>query len=536
MSGSFARDLLNPIFNGIQDTIIIGLREARVKEGFRYVAALSTKDNGAIVLNLDAEELMEFRKRIGFGILLNRVTDNEGIVYTALEDSSGLLAASSNVSNLDNIYESQFLSESMQENKFKWRFTNFDGSELFEAVHPFEQDGRYIGLFRIGLSLDPLNAVYDRITTRIISSAVLLLVLGTLLLAFVFARQNFNLLSRKYEYIESFSNKLIKHANDIIIVVNEQKTIININPAGRKFFNLTNESNLTLSLDRLLCEEAEAKIFNTDSNIIETTCNTESGKKQLLISRSKFRDSEDRLNYVLIMKDLTNLKELEAQVERSKQLTAMGHLASGVAHEIRNPLNAIGTIVQQLKMDFEPVNDKEDYERFTSLIYKEVKRINKTIESFLKLARPEPINRETFSLNELFEELSVQYNRSLEEKNISFIVNSEFNGIVNWDRDQIKQVFINLISNAKDAINNGGNIELSCFEFEEEVVIKILDNGEGISEENLNKIFNLYFTTKASGTGVGLGIVQRIINEHGGLISVDSTPKVGTVFTIKMKP
>ncbi len=535
MSGPFAAEFLQPIFSGEKDTIIIGLREAKVKEGYRYVAALATNDNGAIVLNLDAEELLDFRKRIGFGILLNRVTENEGIVYTALEDYSGILAASSNVDSLDNIEESEFLSDALDQNMFNWRFANFNDAEIFEAVHPFEPEGRSRGLFRIGLSLDPLNTVYDRITTRIITSSLLLLILGTFILAIVFARQNFSVIEKKYSYMESFSNQLIEKANDIIIVLNENRSVVNINPSGKQFFNLPVGQNISVNLNELICIDAEEKVFNNPSHIIETTCVRENKKNHLLISRSEFRDSEDNQNYVLIIKDLTSIKELEEQVERGKQLTAMGHLASGVAHEIRNPLNAIGTIVQQLRKDFEPVEDKEDYLSFTNLIYNEVKRINRTVQSFLKLARPVPLQRSEFSFDAFMNDVVLQYESNLREHNIDLTIENDFHGTVNWDKDQVKQVFINLITNARDAIKKNGEIKISVNRLDQFVVVKIEDNGDGIPEESLGKIFNLYYTTKAEGNGLGLGITQRIINEHGGLITVDSTEGKGTTFAIKLK-
>jgi PAS domain S-box-containing protein len=490
-----------------------------MQQGYRYVTVLSTDSDGAIVINMDAEQLLEFRGRIGFGILLNRMTENEGVIYTALEDSSGILAASGNVKSLDNIVESDFLSESIENKQFNWRFTDFNGTEIFEAVHPFDVDDETIGLFRIGLSLAPLNAVNERITNRIILIGILLLVLGTVLLVLVFYRQNFDILRKQYQYMEGFAHQLINNANDIIIVLNRLKQIKEINPAGEKFFELSSDQIKNYDLNKLLCEGAENQIFNTSSQIIETTCLRGEEKKHLLLSRSSFEDSEKELFYVLIIRDLTSIKELEQQIERGKQLTAMGNLASGVAHEIRNPLNAIGTIIQQLGRDFEPTADKEEYYSFTKLVYNEVKRINKTIESFLKLAKPEPIVRKHFILSEFLKDIELQHKRNLEDKNIKLIVENYYDGEVFWDEDQIKQVLINLISNAGDAIVNTGEIKITAKQ----------------QEENIGKIFNLYFTTKADGSGIGLGIIQRIINEHGGIISVDSKIGEGTKFTIKLK-
>jgi signal transduction histidine kinase len=212
----------------------------------------------------------------------------------------------------------------------------------------------------------------------------------------------------------------------------------------------------------------------------------------------------------------------------------MGQLASGVAHEIRNPLNSIATIVQQLDKDFEPSANNEEYHSLAKIVSKEVKRMNMTIENFLRFSKPEPIIKSKFVIKELIDSLVEQFSPLLSEKGIELIINQTWNGEVNWDRNQIKQVLINLIKNSVEAIASFGKIELIISNRDNQVILKVLDNGEGIPKENLQKIFNLYFTSKAKGTGVGLSIIQRIINEHDGIITVESDSKIGTDFTISL--
>jgi len=266
--------------------------------------------------------------------------------------------------------------------------------------------------------------------------------------------------------------------------------------------------------------------------IQQIECNIKEKHKEIIVSRSKFLDENSDENIVLIIKDLTEIKKLEKQISRSEQMNAMGQLASGVAHEIRNPLNSIGTIVQQLDKDFEPIADKDEYHSLAKIVSKEVQRMNKTIENFLRFSRPEPIEKTEFNLSDLLHAVIMQFNPLVVEKNIKLISRINWEGIVFWDKNQIKQVLINLIKNSMEAIFNDGIIELSVSKEKEDVIIKIKDNGEGIPKENLQKIFNLYFTSKAKGTGIGLSIIQRIINEHDGIITVDSIVGEGTVFTI----
>jgi signal transduction histidine kinase len=234
-----------------------------------------------------------------------------------------------------------------------------------------------------------------------------------------------------------------------------------------------------------------------------------------------------------VLRDLTEQKLLEKQIERSERLSAMGELASSVAHEIRNPLNSIGTIAQQLGKDFYPKENEEEFKSLTQVVYKEVRRINETIESFLKFSKPQPIKSEKFAAHELFDQLAKQYNSLLAKKNIVLNMNIADIGDVVWDKTQMTQVFINLFENAISAVADKGEIRIDVAERKEkQVEIIFADNGSGISSENLKRIFNLYFTTKSKGSGIGLSVVQKIISEHNGLISVQSEPGKGTIFTI----
>ena len=212
----------------------------------------------------------------------------------------------------------------------------------------------------------------------------------------------------------------------------------------------------------------------------------------------------------------------------------MGELASGVAHEIRNPLNTIATIIQQLGKDFKPVSESDEYYSLTKLVQKEVKRINNSIKNFLNFAKPEPVKFYVFTLSELISEIKHLYQNHLSNKNISFNINQKWDGKVNWDKDKIKQVFINLIKNSEDSIDANGKIDFIVSQDKENILITMSDTGKGISKDNLSKIFNLYFTTKSDGSGIGLSIIQRIITEHNGIISVDSELNIGTTFNIKI--
>ncbi len=527
---------LQPIFNGETDTLIIGLKQARFEKGFRYAVAIATEENGAIVLNIDARQILDFKRNIGFGALLrNVVTDNPGIIYSALQDNQHILAASGNVRVLESISQSTFLTKSLQDSLFLTRTIEFDTLEVFEAVHPFSMMGEMIGLIRVGLAMDPIQEINQRIYRRLIIISVILVVLGSFMITFIFTRQRFNLLQKQYEVVETYAGNIINNVSDAIIVHDQSEGIKIFNAAAVQLFDIPTNKVMGSPLEEFLKNTGCGNLLKSSSLLVQINCIIQNRKKFLLVSKSRFLDSEKTENTILVIRDLTEQRKLEEQIQREQRLMAMGELASGVAHEIRNPLNTIGTIIQQLDKDFEPDNDREEYHELAGLVRDEVKRINETIQEFLRFARPEPIQPNNFPIQPFIEMIEKQYLYLLEEHNINLNVKLDWNKEVFWDERQIRQVFLNIIQNAIDVLGKDGNIWLTLeLIHSDEVEIKFSDDGPGMSEDVRSNIFNLYFTTKAQGTGIGLSIVQRIIYEHGGVITVESELGSGTTFIIRM--
>ncbi|KPL14746.1 MAG: hypothetical protein AMS23_00250 [Bacteroides sp. SM1_62] len=527
--------ILEPIFAGLMDTIIIGIKEARYEPGFRYSVALAARDRSAIIVNLDAQELIEYRTKSGFGVLLRRIIQNPGIVFAALQDTNTILAASGNVRQLEAIKNSAFLDQALNDSLFSTRIATFDTLEIFEAVHPFIHQNVKIGLFRLGISLDPVTAINTRIYRRLIIISVVLFAIASIMFTIIFVRQRYDLLRKQYQEVETYSSNIIHHVSDAIIVLDERHGIKIFNTAAQRLFGKAVKDVLSKPLNHVLSNDSCQRILHKATSMQQIECTIKRQKKYFLISKSTISDSNEMENIILVIRDLTQQRKMEAQIQRKERLSAMGELASGVAHEIRNPLNTIGTIIQQLDKDFSPSENHEEYHKLAQLVYQEVRRINETVQDFLNFSRPEPINPGRFSLQDLFNYLKQQYSTLLQEHKITMKINLKWHGEVFWDRKQIQQVFMNLIQNAVDAIDQNGLIALTVNSAaDNELEIVFSDNGPGIDENIRSKIFNLYYTTKPKGTGIGLSIVQRIIYEHEGIISVESTAGKGTRFIIRL--
>lgn len=526
-------DYLAPILNGEADKLLIGMKPARFLDEQRYALAVAAKNRSAVVLNINAEELLNFRQLVGFGVLLKNTTENKQIIYAALQDQKGIIAGSGMIDHLESIDSSKLLQRIISNKNYSWRIIENSRISVFELLHPFVFDGKTVGIFRLGLSLEPLNKINDRLTRRLIFLGIIFLIFGFITISMIFIRQNFDLLSKKFKAIESYSSQIIENVSDGIIVIDKLGKIKSTNGSIENLLNVSGKNIVGADFSNVFPGNNCDSILKDSSTIVEIECTINDQKRTLLISKSVFNDENHESNLILVIRDLTKQKKLEEQIVRSERLTAMGELASSVAHEIRNPLNSIGTITQQLGKDFIPQENKDEYKNLTQLVYQEVKRINETIESFLKFARPKPIQPETFLLSELFSQIENQYKEMFKQNNFILIINNSISEYVFWDKKQMAQVLINLIENALDALNPNGVLKIETRAVENNAIeIKIEDTGKGISSDNLKRIFNLYFTTKTKGSGIGLSVVQQIISEHNGVISVESTSGKGTKFTI----
>jgi len=252
------------------------------------------------------------------------------------------------------------------------------------------------------------------------------------------------------------------------------------------------------------------------------------------ISTSVLKNEDDEIESAFaVIKDLTEKRNLEETIRRKEKLVATGQLASGVAHEIRNPMNAIGMISQRLGKEFEPKSDEREYHELTRTVVTEVRRINEIIQQFLKFARPPELDLKRTNIESLIKSVIKLTSAQAQEKGIEIALNLDPIPDMMIDSNQMKQALLNIIQNSIEAIQGNGVIQIqSKLADEREAILEISDSGIGMSQETLSKIFNLYFTTKSSGTGLGLSMVHQIISQHDGRIEVESEVENGTRFLI----
>jgi signal transduction histidine kinase len=228
---------------------------------------------------------------------------------------------------------------------------------------------------------------------------------------------------------------------------------------------------------------------------------------------------------------LRKMKELEDRIQLAERLTSLGHLAAGVAHEIRNPLNAMGMGLQRLRREFIPQDEtkKEEYFSFVELILKEIRRINKIIEQFLTLSRPFQLNLTESSLQDLLENLVILFREEASSLGISIQTEIPSNlPPVKMDYERLTQAFINIMKNGMQAMEKGGILHIEAKSLKEKLEVVFSDSGFGIPPEQMEKIFDYYYTTKERGVGLGLPIAHRIVEAHGGQLKMESRVGAGT--------
>jgi signal transduction histidine kinase len=245
----------------------------------------------------------------------------------------------------------------------------------------------------------------------------------------------------------------------------------------------------------------------------------------------RYQKTAERLeeSYSELKKQADLILEIEEQLRRADRLSALGELSAGMAHEIRNPLGSIRGTAEILQDGIDP-SDKR-YE-FTRILIKEVDRLNKVVQDFLRFARPAPLARDRIDVNVILREL-LSLTRQAALKNA---VRAELSAgdapSVAGDGMQLRQAFLNIMLNALQAMPHGGELKISTAAVSGGVAIHFIDTGPGIPPENLDRIFNPFFTTRQEGTGLGLAITHRIMQGHGGRVEVSSRVGEGTTFTI----
>jgi two-component system, NtrC family, sensor histidine kinase PilS len=363
-----------------------------------------------------------------------------------------------------------------------------------------------------------------------------------------------------YDQLETFNRNVIQSLDSGLLATDLNGRINFLNRTAEKILNRSGEELRDVSIFDLfpniqgMVEQVQRKALDPspDYQRYETLFADREGNKIYLgFSISPLTGPDGSLiGHTLIFQDITKFKEMEDQMKRVDKMAALGVLASGMAHEIRNPLAALSGSIQMLKSDL--VLDQSQ-QRLMEITLRESERLNALITDFLLFAQPPQTNKIPCEIWKVIEETLEMFRHSPGFHEGIRIVRQPPPEIVRarLDPDQMKQVFWNLLINASQAMSDGGEISIQLlkeadpfrvrsFHLSSErnglewMRISITDSGNGIPPQEKEKIFEPFFTTKERGTGLGLSIVHKIVENHNGVIKVESEMGKGSTFTIYM--
>jgi two-component system, sporulation sensor kinase E len=245
----------------------------------------------------------------------------------------------------------------------------------------------------------------------------------------------------------------------------------------------------------------------------------------------------EEVGHVMIVRDITKSRRTAQQTIESERLNALTLLAAGVAHEIGNPLNSLHIHLQLMERSVQKLNDgaKAELQGSIDVARSEVNRLDSIVTQFLRAIRPSHPQLRPENLNTIVEETVRFFTPEIHDREIT--VEQQLRSdlpLLQLDRDQMKQAFYNVIKNSVEAIQRHGILRIETDLDDTHVVVRFVDSGGGMSPDNLSRVFEPYFTTKPSGTGLGLLIVRRIVREHGGELSIESRQAKGVRLTIRL--
>jgi len=344
--------------------------------------------------------------------------------------------------------------------------------------------------------------------------------------------------------LKNFNESIIQSMEAGLLTTDLDGRITSLNMGGQKILGWTEKEVLGKPIRSVLKPEEADYIFSRPSSpdslpySRETELTVKSGEKISIgfTATDRIDNTGKKVGSIVSFRDISELKRMRSEIIRMDRLASLGVLASGIAHEIKNPLAGIKTMAQACEDEFDEEDPRKEY---LSRIIRQVNRLDGLLKTFFAFARPKPPDRKPHDLSEILREVMNLVEKKLKVNNIRYVEELEKNlPAVMVDSQQMQQVFLNLILNAIDAMPEGGELKIFAnikkSDGRKFVSIDVIDTGIGIDDKDKDTIFDPFFTTKSTGLGLGLSIVYRIIQEHRGDISVDSEPGAGTCFKIKL--
>ncbi len=530
--------------------VFIMLTLQSINKQKEYTTQLLVEKGAALIRSFEAGA------RTGIGMrwssfqlqkLLIETAQQPDIDHLIVTDVNGTIVADSDPSMIGETYGTELdLPHLAAIKKVEWRqVPNPEGADTFEVYRQFsptekpfqgfpgglksnkqplppvmdKSEGVSSGfIIFVGMDMGPVIAARERDTRHTVLIAAILILIGCSGVISLFLAQGYRSAKTSFSRIKVFSDNLVENMPIGLVAINDREEIISFNQTAESILGYLHPNVLGKNAHEIIPPPCMALLqgLKAEKKVIEEEidCPLNNGITISLevIATVLEEDNGNFLGYVILFRDITEVQHLKKEMERSHRLASVGSLAAGIAHEIRNPLSSIKGFATFFKDE----------------------RLNRVIGQLLEFARPMEMKRQWTSIQEVIRHTLRMIEGQAKAKNVAIRTDlPQHIGNIFIDSDKITQVLLNLYLNGMEAMEEGGALTIAVLPHESRMVrIDVSDTGKGIDEKDLARIFDPYFTTRSSGTGIGLAIVHKIIESHDGELRVTSEPGKGTTVSI----
>ncbi len=476
--------------------------------------------------------------------LLIETAQQPGIDYLVITDAQGRIVADSDPSQVGLFYRADIVHFPLEKIRYR-QVKNVGGTDTFEIYRYLSSTvlGEPLAwVIYVGLDMEPVIKARQQNFTRLTVTALILLLVAFAGLVSISLAQGVRTARSSLARMRAFSDTLAENMPIGLIGISQDGVI--------SLFNRTAAELIRWPAEMALNKQAEEVLFPILTSLLKDLQRAKSGSVEVLQKEIEYPVGDSRKpldiiaavlkdenknprGVIILLRDLTELKRLQKEIERSQRLASVGSLAAGVAHELRNPLSSIKGFATYFR---ERYRNYPDDVKNADIMIQEVERLDRVIGQLLEFSRPLNLKKTKGPLGEIILHTLKLVEKQAKDRGIS-IVTRIFPSItaeITFDPDKIKQVLLNLLLNAIEAMKKGGMLSVEMKRNHNHIEILVTDTGIGMPEDNLARIFDPYFTTKPTGTGLGLAIAHKIIEAHDGLIRIESEPEKGTTVVIAL--
>ncbi len=457
----------------------------------------------------------------------------------------------------------------------------YGAPRVYDIVIPLERDGAPFGAIRVGISTVFLKNTLEPQLTNAVFFSVLAIVVCMALAAGVsnVALKPLEAISRRLDRMtagqlepvgekESIRNdeygvvttkidrlgrqmrdvkevfsalkenldQIMANLEDGLMLFTHDWRVVLVSAAAERFMGRARSEMLGHRMDEVFTPSSRLgklmlECFEQHRSLAQADVETESGSR-IEVSLDFIEEDGENIGALVTMRDAESVRRIEDEIELSRRLAAIGRLTSGVAHEVKNPINAIVVHLEVLRQKLQQVDP--DTRRHMDVIGSEIQRLDRVVQTLVDFTRPVELRLADLDLRNLIEEVVVLASPDAERHGVS--IERQLDGAalpVKADSDLVKQALLNIVLNGVQAMPEGGPLTIATARNDDEAMIEVRDHGAGIPAEIRGRIFNLYFTTKPSGSGIGLAMTYRVMQLHNGSVEYETAEGRGTTFRLR---